>query len=328
METIKFMVFSDLHVDIMHDSIKRVKEVIRVAAAEKVDFILSLGDTLYPPNDVLLRNNVQIRKDRWFYCDRDTEKHELLDLMNKCGIPFYHVIGNHDSDCCPKKVFTDYMGMEHNYYCFDIKGLRFAAIDTSYIYYDGKYIPYENRNLESLENAIYPCVPEEQLEWLKKVTQTADKPVIVLSHHQLHGEGDGVENHERVKAVINKINRDKKRIILCLTGHSHLDGIQIHNGVPYIDINSLSCHWVGDLYTHDHYNNAEMAEAYPYMSSVAPYKSPVFACYTINREGISIKGYSSEIVGPSPYELGMQENSRHYTVTAAIADRYIPFGTQ
>jgi len=317
----KFIIFSDLHVDIMHDSISRVEAVIKAAKAENAGCIINLGDILYPPNDFLIENGVQPQKDRWFYCERDEEKYKLRELFNNCGIPVYHVIGNHDSDACPKSVFVDFMGMKHNYYSFDRGDYHFVALDTSYIRNGSNDIPYQLYGEDKQPGSAYPCVPDEQLEWMKKDILASDKPTIILSHHPI-SRNEGIKNNDQVRRILNEINAGKKRIILCINGHAHLDGLMMLDGIPCLDVNSITCDYMGWEYRYKNFDDY-IETNYPYISSVAPYKEAVFASITLAQDKIDVKGYSSEYIGPTPYELGLPKNERFYECTATIVDREI-----
>ena len=327
----KFIIFADLHVDTMHDTVPRVKKMIETAQNEKADMIISLGDILYPPNDFMSARGIELRPDKWFYCERDEEKYEVRSLLKDCGIPVYHVTGNHDTDACTKKVFVEFMEMINNYYSFDhyVKtgkdseiDFHFVALDTSYIKVGDNYIPYEERNKDNYEDGKYPCVSEEQLDWLKRDVIAANKPTIILTHHSISRKND-VKNFDRVREAINELNADKQRVILCINGHSHLDGLEMLDGVPRLDINSCTHVWMGSSYVYRNFDD-ETEKKYPYLCNVAPYKEPVFACITLTKEAIEVKGYSSEFIGPTPYELGLPRDERYYEVTALTSDRIIP----
>ena len=309
--------------DIMHDSIARIEKVIEAARAQKAGCIINLGDIMYPPNDFLLKNGVRPTPNKWFYCERDQEKYRLRDMLNNCGIPVYHVIGNHDSDACPKEVFVDFMGMEGNYYSFDLGDYHFVALDTSFIRVGNQDIPYQRYADREFNNAKYPCVSEAQLEWLKKDVLASGKPTIILSHHPI-SRVEGIANFDRVREVLKDINAGQKRVILCINRHTHLDGLMHLDGIPCLDINSITCDWMGWEYRHKNFDD-EIEEKYPYISSVAPYKEAVFACITLSPKGAEVKGYSSEYIGPTPYELGLPRHERAYECTAAILDRFIEF---
>ena len=47
-KTVKFGVFTDLHLEIMNDGERRLKEFISNMKEENVDFVIQLGDFCYP----------------------------------------------------------------------------------------------------------------------------------------------------------------------------------------------------------------------------------------------------------------------------------------
>ena len=47
-QTVKFGVFTDLHLEIMHDGERRLTEFLDRMKKENVDFIIQLGDFCYP----------------------------------------------------------------------------------------------------------------------------------------------------------------------------------------------------------------------------------------------------------------------------------------
>ena len=48
---IKFGIFADLHVDIMHDTQERLEVFLDACRKEDVDFVIQLGDFCYPDED-------------------------------------------------------------------------------------------------------------------------------------------------------------------------------------------------------------------------------------------------------------------------------------
>ena len=182
----------------------------------------------------------------------------------------------------------------------------------------------ENRIKREGSGLSYPCVSKEQLEWLKEDVIASGKPTIILTHHPVRPGGyeKGIENYDEVRQVISQLNQDKKRIILFLCGHTHLDGLGWMDDIPQLDINSISCVWMGHEYLYKNYDD-ETEKNYPYISSVAPYQGPVFACITLSPDIIDVKGYSSDYVGPTPYELGLPMDDRFYECTPSVKDRRI-----
>ena len=47
---VRFGVFADLHVDLIHDGVERMERFLNVCRAEKVDFCVELGD-FCPPGE-------------------------------------------------------------------------------------------------------------------------------------------------------------------------------------------------------------------------------------------------------------------------------------
>ena len=75
---IKFLVFSDLHYDEVADGDKRIEDILTSARKRELDFIVSLGDLCNPING----------------------NQKVLEKFNSLGVPFYNVIGNHETDNC------------------------------------------------------------------------------------------------------------------------------------------------------------------------------------------------------------------------------------
>ena len=73
---IRFLVFSDLHYDEVADGDERIDNILRNARSRQLDFIVSLGDLCKPVD----------------------ENRKLLDRFMSLGVPFYNVIGNHETD--------------------------------------------------------------------------------------------------------------------------------------------------------------------------------------------------------------------------------------
>jgi predicted phosphodiesterase len=322
-EKTAFLVFADLHIDIMHDSIFRLEKIISTAKEKNVHFIISLGDFTYPDNEFLARKNIITRDRKAFFCDRNKEKQQALNMLSNCGIPVYHVLGNHESDVCNKSISIEYLGIEKPYYSFDINGLHFVVLDCNFIFDGQQYIDYENCNYHYYEAHQLPFLPPEQMKWLEKDIINASGPSIIFSHQSLSDKVNGIQNRKDVWKLFNKINKDKKRVVLSMNGHSHIDGMSEHGNIPFININSTSNIWLGSNYQTIRYSE-EINEKYPYIKLTAPYKDPLFAVVTIDDNNIRIDGAKSEFVGPSPYELGFPRSCSEYISTPFITDYLLP----
>jgi predicted phosphodiesterase len=319
----QFAVFADLHIDIMHDALIRLEKVIDTAREQRVDFIISLGDFTYPDNDYLEKRDFTNRDKKAFLCDRNQEKKKALEMLDNCGIPVYHVIGNHEADSCNKKITMEYLKMSKPYYSFDKNGSHFIVLDCNYIFDGQSYIDYELCNYHYYKNDQLPFLPPEEMEWLEKDIMSASGPCVIFSHQSLSDKVLGIQNREQVWELISRVNKDKKRVVLCLNGHSHIDGMSEHEGVPFLDINSISNIWLGRDYQFIRYSS-EIDKKFPYIKSTAPYKDPLYAIVTIDKDSIKIEGTKSEFEGPSPYELGYPLSSSEFVSTPVISDRVLP----
>ena len=334
---IKFGVFADLHVDIMHDTQKRLEVFLDSCREADVDFIIQLGDFCYPDKDrkcvcapekrpINIENASNVKT----YADKD----KILELFNCFEKPSYHVLGNHDCDMCSKKQIWEYYGVDYNhYYSFDMGGIHFVALDPNYYILDGECHSFENGGYfdEAYRpERILPIIPPEQLEWLKKDLSETKFPTVLFSHQGLTEslKFDILNSKELKEILINA----PSGVIAAFNGHDHIDYETKEDGIWFININSMSCQWLDvDFIVHERYTK-EIDEKYPNIKYTAPYKDSLFAIVTIDESGIDIKGVESEFVGIDPKDQGLYEdwtwftkayNGKLYT-TPSIKSRFLP----
>lgn len=342
MAKVKFGVFADLHVDIMHDTQERLQKFLDTCHQEDVDFIIQLGDFCYPDDNrkvvckpehmpVNIANAVRVKT----YADKPA----ILRMFNDFPKPSYHVLGNHDCDMCTKQEQLAFMEAKNgSYYSFDMGGFHFIVLDTNYIRTsDGRYIAYENSNYFEAgfsDEIQRENVSPEQIEWLKKELAQTQYPSIIFSHAGFALEGApswAVTNHRELRQIFREA---PKGVAACFNGHNHIDMCTKEEGIWYVQINSMDCMWLDVDYICEGRYGAQIDEKYPNIKYTAPYKDPVFAIVTMDEKGMQIKGTQSRFVGPSPEELGVyEENSwwtkvfgyRKFFGTPSQEDRYLPF---
>ena len=148
----KFLVFTDLHVDIMHDAVARIQIILDAAQKQEVDFLLHLGDIMYP-EEAFVREHApdewQNREHGWFVCDRDDEKTAIRQMIEASGLTLHSVLGNHDMDSCDKRTACQYWNIPNPYYSFVEGGVRFVALDGNFIRTEDGYQDYEYCNYRS-----------------------------------------------------------------------------------------------------------------------------------------------------------------------------------
>lgn len=324
---VKFIVYADLHVDIMPDAVARMQVLLREAREHHVDFIVHLGDIMYPDVDFLAKHapeSLEIRKQTaWFVCDRDDEKHTIREMIRESGIPSFGVLGNHDMDSCDKAAACKYFDMPGPYYAFDRGGVRFIALDTNFIRDGEKLIDFAHCNYGKYKQRDTCWIDPAQLAWLKEQVMASPYPCVLMSHTPLGDDIHNVHNANEVFDIIREANADKRRVVLAMNGHVHIDGVCIREGVPFFDVNSMSNIWIGHKYDTVRYS-ATIHRNFPHLCGTAPYWDALFARVTIDDEGIHIAGRESSFVGPSPQALGVPASDTFHTPTASIASRVLP----
>lgn len=332
--SVKFGVFADLHVDIMHDTQARLEAFLDACRKADVDFIIQLGDFCYPEErHVICRpenmpENIRNALAYPTYADKDA----IIALFRNFEKPGYHVLGNHDCDMCSKRAVLDYYGVDYGpYYSFDFGGFHFVVLDPNYYYWDGQYVSYENGNYfdASYEKIpVLPYLPPEQLQWLEEDLAKTPYPSVLFSHQRLTAGKPSIRNAEELRAVLRNAPNG---VVLALNGHEHIDNVEKVDNTWFWNVNSISNYWLGGRFACMERYSAEIDEKYPNIRYVAPYEAPAFAIVTMDETGASVAGTRSSIVGPKPEEQGVYETGTGFdrlaygAITASIADRRLPF---
>jgi predicted phosphodiesterase len=294
---VRFGVCADPHQDIMHDAEDRLRRFILVAKQERLDFIIQLGD----------------------FCRPYSRNKGFLAIWDEFSGPRYHTLGNHDNDGGFQWAqVQEFLNMPRRFYSFDAGGWHFIVLDGNEIR-PGKRAPGYPR-----------YIGEEQQGWLRNDLQETTKPTIVFSHQSLE-DPEGVENNLEIRRILEEANRAAgwRKVGACFSGHHHVDFATQIAGIHYVQVNSMSYSWLGEKFQHERYG-ADVNKAFPWIKFTAPYREPLFAVVTLSAEdGLRITGRRSEFVGPSPWELGMEEvkgSSRDKTrLVPWIADRQLPW---
>ena len=278
LEPLTFGLCADVHQDVMHDAPERLQAFVSEMNRRKVSFVAQLGD----------------------FCIPRKENQKFLDVFHSFEGPHYHVLGNHDTDSpnLTKNGYSQeetkaFWGMERDYYSFLQGGYRFLVVDGN-----------DRPENAGTDYSRYMGAP--QLQWLERELRTTEEPVVVLSH-QSPENGEGLENGDRVRAILEKANEAAgwRRVLAWFSGHHHLNDLVRVNAIPYVQVNSMSYFWVGEECRNFSYPEAVHA-AHPMMEFTAPYRDPLWTTVTLDPEAgeIRIEGRGSDWVGRSPEELG------------------------
>ena len=281
--TVQFGMVADVHQDIMLDGEQRLAVFIEQMNQQNVDFNIQLGD----------------------FCEPKLENRGFLKIWNQFAKPKYHVLGNHDMDSSTKEGTMDFWGMDAPYYSFDFKGFHFIVLDANYLYLEGKYVDYSKANFY-IDDSHRTWINPEQLEWLATDLEATSNPTLVFSHQGLASDAWGIKNRTAVQRILEAANRKAgfSKVLACFNGHNHIDTVRKLNGIYYIDVNSMSYHWLGGKYKCYTRFPAEDYEQRPILASLAPYQEPLFCKVKIEPTKMVISGTASTYIGPSPEELG------------------------
>ncbi len=292
---LRFGLMADPHKDVMHDTDERLRVFIDEMKKQKPDFILQLGD----------------------FCTPKPKNESFVKIWEEFEGPCYHTLGNHDTDGGFKQKQTmDFWKMPEPYYSFDHSGWHFIVLNGNEV------------NPAHKPSGYARFISKKQIDWLEADLKKTEAPTILFSHQSLE-DPEGVENQADVRAVIEKANADAgwRKVGACLSGHHHIDYQREINGIPYIQINSMSYHWLGGNLAHDRYT-PEISKAFPSIRSTVPYKDALYATVSLDpKNGLEIKGIASEFVGPDPWQSGLVEKKGTRTdrdrLVPKISDRHI-----
>jgi len=298
LEPLSFGLCADVHQDVMHDAPERLAAFVSDMNRRRVAFIAQLGD----------------------FCIPKKENQGFLDVFHSFDGPHYHVLGNHDTDSenLTKNGYTQeqtkaFWGMERDYYSFVHGGYRFVVVDG-------------NDRPENAGTSYPRLIGEPQLLWLERELRTTEEPVVLLSH-QSPENAEGLENGDAVRAILERANESAgwRRVLAWFSGHHHLNDLVRVNGIPYVQVNSMSYFWVGEECRNFSYSEA-VHSAHPMMEFTAPYRDPLWTTVTLDPEAgeIRVEGRESAWVGRSPEELGYEAPlARRKGMSPRIDDRKI-----
>ena len=324
---VKFGIFADLHVDIMHDGEQRLEKFLDACRKEDVDFVIHLGDFCYPDENRISVTRPEMRPiniENALKVPTYANKEKIHSMYMNFEKPSYHVLGNHDCDMCTKRQVLDYYGAKYDpYYSFDVGGVHFVALDGNFTKINGEYVDYANGNYFNRDGEI-PFFSDEEIKWLKRDLAATPYPSVLFSHQGIAGGWACIQNSEEVKKVLKEA---PNKVLLAINGHEHVDRLVEVDDIWYMCLNSMSCLWLDLDFTCMGRYSAEIDEKYPNIRYTAPYKDPLFAIIEIDDNGINIKGVQSEWVGPSPEELGSKEDWSWCKdvegILPTVQDRYI-----
>ena len=273
---IRFLVFSDLHYDEVSDGDARIEEILANAQKKDLDFIVSLGDL----------------------CTPIEENRRVLERFESLSIPFYSVIGNHETDKCSLSEISDFYSLNDPYYSVICNGYKLIFLNTCYLSKEGKEEIFYKKNFKS-EDTIYPVVPAEEIQWLQEELN-GDMKCIIFSHHSFINDFPrrGVYNREEIRKIFAG-----KQVLLCLNGHDHGDDYSLVDGIPYQTVNSANYAWLGTQIA----SSKELQEKYSYLNGMLQYKQAMSAYIEVGESEIKICGMDGEYLSVTPDDIELPD---------------------
>ena len=273
---IKFLVFSDLHYDDAEDGDKRIDNILANAQSRQLDFIVSLGDLCKP----ILPNR------------------KVLEKFNSLGVPFYPVIGNHETDEFDLNAITDFYSLNAPYYSVSYDNYKLIFMNTCYLSENGTEKPYYKRNFKH-STSVYPIVPTDEICWLRNELNDGKK-CIIFSHHSFVNEFPkrGVSN----KLVMQELFRENS-VLLCLNGHDHGDSFACVDNVHYMTVNSANYAWLGTQIA----SSKTLMEKYSYLQGMLQYTQAMSAYIEVDDHEIRIFGEEGSYLSVTPDDIELYD---------------------
>ncbi len=202
-------------------SLDKLTECVELMNAQKVDFLVELGDF----KD---QNNPPVEQRTITYL-RAVEK-----LFQKFNGPTYHVLGNHDMDSISKEQYltnvkNTNIDPSKSYYSFDFNGVHFVILDANYRT-DG--IDYDHGNFDWTDANI----PTAELNWLKHDLAATRRPAIVFIHQLLDDTGPVYVNNA---ADIRLILEQSGKVTAVFQGHHHEGSYSYIEGIHYYTLKAM-----------------------------------------------------------------------------------------
>jgi len=199
------------------ESLGKLTECVARMNAERVDFLVELGD--------LKDQDKRPVESRTLLYLRDVEA-----VLQRFRGPMYHVLGNHDMDGISKQQFLAYVGNAgRSYYSFDLRGLHCIVLDANYRA-DGS--DYDRGNFDWTDANI----PARELNWLRHDLAVSHYPVVVFIHQLLDGTGQVyVGNAAEVRWILQASGK----VLAVFQGHHHEGSYSRIEGIHYYTLKAV-----------------------------------------------------------------------------------------
>jgi len=227
-DTMRFAIISDIHITppftqyyyrgVIRKFGNHARQLVR-------DFVQTMNCSIFPELVIQLGDVVESFNE---FTNRDNFI-EIKNLLDELDCPVQHVIGDHDSTKLETHELMQILNYCSPYYSFDVQDYHFVV-------------------LHAVKQAGVYRIPEEQTRWLRYDLSSTNSKTFIFSHQALADqdlrgnfwfeddpESCLIENRHSIRAII----RDIGNVVGVFNGHLHWNRVDIHDGIPYISIQSL-----------------------------------------------------------------------------------------
>lgn len=223
----KFTIISDIHIGPLGYSDERVLRKLTNHSEELLsEFVQRMNKEIHPQfvvqlGDVIEDDNPENDK---------TNFKKAIDGLSKLQCPVYNVVGNHDLVSQTEDDLLELFGRKKLYGSSDE-----GSYHLIFLFSDDR-------------DDILPIISDEQREWLEADLKKTEKPTIVFIHHSLADQDltgnfwfEGLPDRCLVgnRKEIRKILEESGKVVAVVNGHLHWNKMDVHNGIPYFNVQSL-----------------------------------------------------------------------------------------
>lgn len=193
-EALKIAFITDTHWGKGRYSGAMLRCIEDIKIQDSLDFILVGGDLTNAGSDVQIK--------------------EVKAQLDRIGIPYWVVSGNHDSKWSESGCNTFINTFGYEQFEFEAGGYRFIGCNSG----------PDMRTSGAL-------IPRTSMNWLKSLQP--GKPLIFINHYPLNAE---ILNGHEVRRELLRLD-----CRFALTGHVHKNGVRNYDGLPFVTCRSVLC---------------------------------------------------------------------------------------
>ena len=191
-------------------SLGKIHEAMEAFYREKVDCVICMGDLTDTEDN---------------HEDELNRLREIKRVIFSYDVPFYLVPGNHDYSSFSGDELKNELGISLPPYSLSKEDKKWILLDANF---RSSMIRYDVAGTEWTDSNL----PPEQVEFLKKELETADKECVIFIHENLDNQvqiNHIVKNADKIRAILE----NSKKVHLVLQGHYHPGAEHIINGIRY-----------------------------------------------------------------------------------------------